>query len=101
VTKVIQHLVASKANVTLIVPYWPSSPFWRFLFINGQCCQPYVVDLFVFPSSLGIFALGDYKDSLIGSNKFKILVFINVVYCKIMQMLEGLSCVEIRLPIGV
>ena len=71
VTKVIQHLVASKANGTLIVPYWPSSPFWPFLFINGQCCQPYVVDLFVFPSSLGIFALGDYKDSLIGSNKFK------------------------------
>ena len=69
VTQVIQHLIASRASGTLVVPFWPSSPFW--LFLNACNCQPYVAALLVFPSSSGVFELGDYKGSVIGSNQFK------------------------------
>ena len=66
VTQVIQHLIASKASGTLVVPYWPSSPFWPFLFINAYSCRSYVVDMLVLSSS-GVFALGDYKNSVVGA----------------------------------
>ncbi len=53
------------ASGTLVVPFWPSSPFWPFLFLNAYNCQPYVVALLVFPSSSSVFELGDYKGSVI------------------------------------
>jgi len=70
VTRVIQHLIVSQGSGTLIVPYWPSSAFWPFLFRDAYHCQAYVIDRIVFPSASGIFILGDFKDSLIGSTKF-------------------------------
>ena len=70
VTRVIQHMIASQASGTLVVPFWPSSIFWPFLFCNAHICHPYVIEKIVFPNAKGIFILGDFKDSLIGSPKF-------------------------------
>ena len=69
IIRVIQHLVCS-AFGTLVVPYWPSNAFWPFLFASSLDYQPYVVDSIYFPDPSGIFALGCFKDSLIGSDKF-------------------------------
>lgn len=71
VTQVILHLLASRATGSLVVPYWPSSPFWPCLFASAQVCQPFVTDIRIFPSSIGILTLGDYKESLLGSTKFQ------------------------------
>ena len=68
--RVIQHLLVCSAFGTLVVPYWPSNAFWPFLFASSLDCQPYIVDSIYFPDPSGIFALGCYKDSLIGSDKF-------------------------------
>ena len=67
---VIQHLLVCSAFGTLVVPYWPSNAFWPFPFASSLDCQPYIVDSIYFPDLSGIFALGCYKDSLIGSDKF-------------------------------
>jgi len=69
IIQVIEHIVSSKAQGTLVVPYWPSSGFWPFLFINAYSCQPYITRTIVFPSGVGVFSLGNYKESLIGSDK--------------------------------
>ena len=44
--------------------------FWPFLFANAIQFQPYVLEYIHFPDPSGIFALGCYKDSLIGSDRF-------------------------------
>lgn len=66
----VQHLLVCSALGTLVVPYWPSNAFWPFLFSSSLDYQPYVVESINFPDPSGIFALGCYKDSLIGSDKF-------------------------------
>ena len=70
IIRVIQHLLVCSAFGTLVVPYWPSNAFWPFLFASSFDCQPYIVESIYFPDPSGIFALGCYKDSLIGSDKF-------------------------------
>ena len=44
--------------------------FWPFLVTCSLEYQPYVVGPIYFPDPSGIFTLGCYKDSLIGSDKF-------------------------------
>ena len=70
ITRAVQHLLVCGAVGTLVVPYWPSNVFWRFLFANAIQFQPYVLEDIHFPNPSGIFALGCYKDSLIGSDRF-------------------------------
>ena len=70
IIRVIQHVLVCSAFGTLVVPYWPSNAFWPFLFASSLDYQPYVVDSIYFPDPSGIFALGCFKDSLIGSDKF-------------------------------
>ena len=70
IIRVIQHLLVCSAFGALVVPYWPSNAFWPFLFASSLDCQPCIVDSIYFPDLSGIFALGCYKDSLIGSDKF-------------------------------
>ena len=66
----IQHFLVCGAVGTLVVPYWLSNVFWPFLFANEIQFQPYVLEYIHFPDPSGIFALGCYKDSLIGSDRF-------------------------------
>ena len=67
---VIQHLLVCTAVGTLVVPYWPSNAFWPFLFTSSVEYQAYVIESIYLPDPSGIFAVGCYKDSLIGSDKF-------------------------------
>ena len=70
IIRVIQHLLVRSAFGTLVVPYWSCNAFWPFLFASSLDYQPYVVDSIYFPDPSGNVALGCYKDSLIGSDKF-------------------------------
>ena len=70
ITRAVQHLLVCGAVGTLVVPYWPSNVFWPFLFANAIQFQPYVPAYINFPDPAGIFSLGRYKDSLIGSDRF-------------------------------
>ena len=70
ISNTILHLLTCQAQGTLIVPRWPSAPFWPLLFVSKFQTQPYVVDLLLFDSPVGIFQLGNYKGSLLGSDNF-------------------------------
>jgi len=70
VIRVMKHMISCRASGTLVVPYWPSNVFWPFLFSDAYNCQPYVIGILQFQSAAGIFRLGRYRDSLIGSDKF-------------------------------
>jgi len=70
IIRVVQHLLVCTAVGTLAAPYWKPNAYWPFLFTSSVEYQPYVIESIYFPDPSGIFALGCYKDSLIGSDKF-------------------------------
>lgn len=44
-SKTINHLVKCRAKGTLVVPRWPSAPFWPLLFNENLCYKEYVEDV--------------------------------------------------------
>ena len=70
ISSTILHVIRCKAKGTLIVPQWPSAPFWPLLFSHKFESHSYVADFITFKSPSGIFKIGKYKGSLIGSKKF-------------------------------
>ena len=71
VIKTIKHLVQCKARGSLVVPKWPSSAFWPFIFENGYNCHAYVSDVFQFDETDRIYVQGYNKKSLFGSVHFR------------------------------
>ena len=72
ITKAIRHARACKAAGTLIVPYWQSAPFWPLLFRSKEeFPHEFVQDSELFSDTRGLLQLGDNRNSLLGSNKFK------------------------------
>ena len=65
IVQTIQHIIASRARGTLIVPFWPSSGFWPFLFHDAFSPHSFVKETLVFPCASGIFSLGNYKLQLV------------------------------------
>lgn len=66
IPRVIRHAQGSKAKGTLIIPQWPSSPFWPLLFPDGITPANFVVGRIVLPSSETLFLPG-----FSGANLFK------------------------------
>ena len=49
VPRVIQYACKTKAEGTLIVPQWPSAPFWLMLFPAANITAKFVVDVCQLP----------------------------------------------------
>ena len=60
IPKVLNHMVALGGRATLVVPAWPSAPFWPFIFTNGGL-SPIFSDIFEIPLGTDVFVLGNYK----------------------------------------
>ena len=55
ILRVLRHLQASKADVTLVVPEWHSAPWWPLLTYDGVNFRPVVTDwliLLPYPSMI-------------------------------------------------
>ena len=76
VPRVILHCIACQAVGTLVVPKWPSAPFWPLIFRNSWQCYPYIADVLEFDDTADIFQLGSYKGSLLGSSRFRSKVLV-------------------------
>ena len=50
VPRVIRHAQNTKANGTLIIPQWLSSPFWPLLFPNGLTSADFVEGVIELPN---------------------------------------------------
>ena len=70
VSKVIRHCVTCKAFGTLVVPKWPSAPFWPLIFKNCWQTHSYISDVLEFTEPYKIFVQGSDKNSIFGSKKF-------------------------------
>ena len=73
IPKLILHFMSSQysAKGILACPYWPSSTFWPLLFkVDGEF-QSFIKDVFVIQDVPKYTKLGNYKESLIGSDKFQ------------------------------
>ena len=66
IPRVIRHAQGNKAKGTLIVPQWPSAPFWPLLFPNGSDPANFVVGRIELPDSETLFLPGP-----LGTNLFK------------------------------
>ena len=72
VPRVINHLVECKARGTLVVPKWPSSPFWPLIFESDHLVyKPYVRDVLEFSETSRILAPGQNLNSIFANGTFK------------------------------
>ena len=71
---ILNHMVALGGRGTLVVPAWPSAPFWPLIFTDGGL-SPIFPDIFEIPLGTDVFVLGNNKNSLFGSHNFRSGVF--------------------------
>ena len=65
VSRVLRHAQSTKAKGTLIIPQWPSAPYWPLLFPNGLDPANFITDWLELPTSEKLFLPGQ-----LGSNLF-------------------------------
>ena len=61
VTRFIYHAILTKSTGTLIVPWWPSAPFWPLLFQTSNLTQTYVHKLLMFSDTSSLLKQGNSK----------------------------------------
>ena len=70
ILRVIRHLAHCKAEGSLIVPQWVSSPFWPMLFGIESPYHSLVEGIITFTDVAGIFIRGS-SESILDGSKFK------------------------------
>lgn len=70
VTRVINHLVSCKAVGTLVVPFWPSAPFWPLIFGFASIPKMFILDILEFATGQNIFIQHLNKNCVFGTDKF-------------------------------
>ena len=73
IPKVLNHMVALGGRATLVVPAWPSAPFWPLIFTD-EGLSPIFSDIFEIPLGTDVFVLGNYKIPFLDH-----LIFVKVV----------------------
>ena len=68
--KTINYLKKFNIRGALIAPYWPAAPFWACLRENGSFAS-FITDWIYFSNTNGLLKLGNYRESLLGSDKYK------------------------------
>ena len=66
ISRLLRHAEATKARGTLVIPHWPSAPFWPILFPVGSHPQKWVQQMAEPPNSQELFLPG-----MSGGNIFK------------------------------
>ena len=66
IPRVVRHAQITKAKGTMIIPQWPSAPFWPWLFPDGTNPAIFISEWLELPSSETLFLPGR-----IGFNLFK------------------------------
>ena len=74
IPRVIKHFLASvnKASGVLIVPYWPSAPFWPFLVNKDQNFRHFIKQYRLFEDAKFLISPGEYNKSIFTNNDFAV-----------------------------
>ena len=67
---VLMHIKACSAVGTLVVPEWPSAPFWPLLFSESSNFHSLVSHVIRFNDPTNMFVQGRNRNSIFGSSKF-------------------------------
>ena len=70
VGRAISHVKVCKALATLVVPAWPSAPFWPLLFSSSSSFKGMVTEVMSFSDPQHIFVQGRNPNSIFGTPKF-------------------------------
>ena len=70
IARAIRHAKDCKAKGSIIVPLWESAPFWPLLFDGAGSYREFVRGAKVYYNTKRILELGDYRKSLLGSDRF-------------------------------
>lgn len=68
--KTINYLKTVNIRGTLITPYWPAAPFWSCLREDGSFAN-FITDWIFFSNTSSLLKLGNFKESLLGSDKYR------------------------------
>lgn len=71
VGQAIKHVRVCKARATLIIPAWPSAPFWPILFSRQSSFNSIVSEVIRIDDTEGVFVQGRNTNSIFGSNRMK------------------------------
>ena len=74
--ELLKHVQVCSAKGTLVVPEWPSAPFWPLLFSKHSQFSSLVTHCVRINDSEGVFVQGRNRESIFGSSKFQ-----NAVLC--------------------
>ena len=58
IPRVLNHLATFGRRGTLVVPAWPSAPFWPLIFTD-ECLSPIISNAFQIPVGTAVFCLGN------------------------------------------
>jgi hypothetical protein len=76
IRKALNHLLYSKANGTLVAPYWPSSPFSPMIFGETSNLKQFVCEILLFNDPKDIYVQGRNKATIFGSTYFTSMVIV-------------------------
>ena len=75
VKNVIRHVCFCQCRGILVIPYWPSAPFWPFLVERRGVFQSFVIDFLFVENGKDVYLHGANNSSLFGSENFSTPVF--------------------------
>ena len=70
VTRVIRHVCLCKCKGILVIPYWPSAPFWPLLVDSQGSFNSFVIDYLFVENGKDVFLHGSNKNAIFGSENF-------------------------------
>ena len=70
ILRVLDHIATLGSRGALVVPAWPSAPFWPLMF-TAEGLYPFISDVFEIPLGSDVFFLGNYQGALFGSPNFR------------------------------
>ncbi|XP_028514422.1 uncharacterized protein LOC114574912 [Exaiptasia diaphana] len=66
ISRVVRHMIYNKESGTLIVPHWPSAPWWPLFFRDDGTTQDFIVGCMDIPISAQTFLPGSAEGDLFG-----------------------------------
>ena len=75
VKNVIRHVCFCECRGILVIPYWPSAPFWPFLVERRGVFRSFVIDFLFVENGKDVYLHGANNSSLFGSENFSTPVF--------------------------
>jgi len=82
ISRVLRHMIHFKESGTLVVPYWPSAPWWPMFFKDCGVVQNFVVGCVDIPSNSQTFLPGSADSDLFGHGTPQCRILAMRISCK-------------------